>query len=253
MRYLWALYHHYHHELPTFGKFIFTLTAHYVRAWDFAAAQRVTAFVANSQNVANGIRQYYARDSTVLYPPINLAGARLETPGDSYLAVGRLVSYKRFDLVIAACNRLKRKLRIVGSGPEERTLRAQAAPWIEFLGQLPEEKLWEEYARCRALLFAAEEDFGLTPIEAQACGRPVIAYGRGGARESIVAASTGSFFAEQSETAISRAILDFEQKEDTFDPAFIQSWASRFEPSRFRHGLRALVDSTMAADGRMRA
>jgi glycosyltransferase involved in cell wall biosynthesis len=211
-------------------------------------------FAANSRNVSNAIRQYYARPSTVLYPPINTAAARFEQPGDSYLAVGRLVSYKRMDLIIASCNRLKRKLRIIGSGPEERGLRAQAGPHVEFLGQVSDEVLWSEYARCRALLFAAEEDFGMTPIEAQACGRPVIAYGRGGALESILSASsqkqagriTGSFFHEQTETAISRAILEFERQEHTFDPVFIQNWAKRFDQSHFVQGFRNLVETAMA-------
>jgi glycosyltransferase involved in cell wall biosynthesis len=191
----------------------------------------------------------------VLYPPINTAAARFEKPGDSYLAVSRFVNYKRLDLIIASCNRLKRKLRIVGSGPEERGLRSQAGPSIEFLGQVSDEVLWSEYARCRALLFAAEEDFGMTPIEAQACGRPVIAYGRGGALESIVPASpqrqagrtTGAFFREQTETAISRAILEFERHEHTFDPVFIQNWAKRFDQSHFLHGFRSLVEAAMAA------
>jgi glycosyltransferase involved in cell wall biosynthesis len=255
MRYLWAQYHDYIHCLPLFAKPFFSIAAHYVRTWDFAAAQRVTMFAANSQNVANSIRQYYARPSTVLYPPINTAAARFENPGDSYLAVSRFVNYKRLDLIIASCNRLKRKLRIIGSGPEEPSLRSQAGPTIEFLGQVSDEVLWSEYARCRALLFAAEEDFGMTPIEAQACGRPVIAYGRGGALESIVSAgpqrqvgrSTGIFFREQTETAISRAILEFERHEHTFDPVFIQNWAKRFDQSHFLQGFRSLVETAMAA------
>jgi glycosyltransferase involved in cell wall biosynthesis len=255
MRYLWTQYHDYIRCLPRIAKPFFSIAAHYVRTWDFAAAQRVTMFAANSQNVANSIRQYYARPSTVLYPPINTAAARFEKPGDSYLAVSRFVNYKRLDLIIASCNRLKRKLRIIGSGPEERSLRSQAGPSIEFLGQVSDEVLWSEYARCRALLFAAEEDFGMTPIEAQACGRPVIAYGRGGALESIVSAgpqrqvgrSTGIFFREQTETAISRAILEFERHEDTFDPVFIQNWAKRFDQSHFLQGFRGLVETAMAA------
>jgi glycosyltransferase involved in cell wall biosynthesis len=250
MRYLWTLYHEYHRELSRPAKLLFPLAAHYLRAWDFAAAQRVTVFAANSLNVAKSIRQYYARPSTVLYPPIHMASARLEQPGDSYLTVGRLVKYKRIDLLIAACNRLKRKLRIIGSGPEERLLRSQAGPTIEFLGQVSDEILWKEYARCRALLFAAEEDFGMTPLEAQACGRPVIAYGRGGALETILTTSkqnTGSFFREQTESAVSRGILEFERQEHTFDPGFIRSWAQRFEPNRFLQGMRSLVDNAVTA------
>jgi glycosyltransferase involved in cell wall biosynthesis len=254
MRYLWTHYHDYRGTLAPLTRWFFSAAAHYVRAWDFAAAQRVTMFAANSQNVANRIRQCYAQPSTVLYPPIHTARGRLESTGNSYLAVGRLVSYKRFDLLIAACNHLKRKLRIIGSGPEDRALRAQAGPYVEFLGQVSDEVLWEEYAQCRALLFAAEEDFGMTPIEAQACGRPVIAYGRGGAVESILGAgpqrqperSTGIFFREQTELAVSRAILEFERQEDDFDPIFIQSWAKRFDQSHFLQGFRNLVETAVA-------
>ena len=188
MRYIWNQFQDYRNELSGLAKLAFSASAHYVRAWDFAAAQRVSLFVANSVNVSDRIRQYYSRPSLVLYPPVDTSFARLETSvDDSYLAVGRLVAYKRLDLLIAACNRLGRRLRIIGIGPEERNLRALAGPSIEFLGRVENEVLWSEYARCRALLFAAEEDFGMVPVEAQACGRPVIAYGKGGALESIAA------------------------------------------------------------------
>ncbi|MGC2400218.1 MAG: glycosyltransferase [Acidobacteriaceae bacterium] len=255
MRYLWSQYHDYRDDLPRFARHLFSMTAHYVRAWDFAAAQRVTVFAANSRNVAGCIRQYYARPSTVLYPPISTASARFERIGDSYLTVGRLVKYKRLDLLIASCNRLGRKLRIIGSGPEERSLRAQAGPCVEFLGQVSDEALWSEYARCRALLFAAEEDFGMAPVEAQACGRPVIAFGRGGALESVASAnpgrpagrSTGVFFREQTEAAVCRAILEFERHEHAFDPIFISDWAKRFDYAHFLKDFRALVSRAMAA------
>jgi glycosyltransferase involved in cell wall biosynthesis len=172
---------------------------------------------------------------------------------DSYLAVGRLVSYKRLDLLIAACNRVGRRLRIIGSGPEERKLRALAGRSIEFLGHVESEVLWNEYARCRALLFAAEEDFGMAPVEAQACGRPVIAYGKGGALESIIPGSglgpqsraTGVFFHEQSVGALCDAILEFERREQEFDPLFISDWAKRFDSAYFVDGFRELVNSAM--------
>jgi glycosyltransferase involved in cell wall biosynthesis len=254
MRYLWSQFHDYRSELPRVARLAFSLAAHYVRAWDFAAAQRVTVFAANSFNIADRIRQYYARPSTVVYPPVDTTRAHFESPGDSYLAVGRLVPYKRIDLLIAACNRLGRKLRIIGSGPEEKRLRAQAGPSIEFLGQVTDEVLWNEYARCRALLFAAEEDFGMAPVEAQACGRPVIAYGRGGALESIAGdagtqpeRSTGIFFHEQTLPAVTRAILRFERQEHLFDPLFTADWARRFDSSVFERRFRELVAGTMAA------
>jgi glycosyltransferase involved in cell wall biosynthesis len=254
MRYLWNQYHDYRDELSGIAKYAFSVSAQYVRAWDFAAAQRVNLFAANSANVSRRIRQYYARPSAVLYPPVDTSFARLEArSNDCYLAVGRLVNYKRMDLVIAACNRLKRRLRIIGSGPEERNLRALAGPSIEFLGQVPDGVLWNEYARCRAFLFAAEEDFGMAPVEAQACGRPVIAYGKGGALESIATANgfgsqaraTGLFFHEQSVPALCDAMLAFEAREHEFDPKFIRDWARRFDSAYFIDGFRDLVDGAL--------
>jgi glycosyltransferase involved in cell wall biosynthesis len=259
MRYLWSQYHDYRDELSGIAKYAFSVSAHYVRAWDFAAAQRVTLFAANSLNVSGRIRQYYSRPSVVLYPPVDTSLAHLEASvSESYLAVGRLVAYKRLDLVIGACNRLKRSLRIVGIGPEERKLRALAGPSIEFLGQVPDEMLWNEYARCRAFLFAAEEDFGMAPVEAQACGRPVIAYGKGGALESIATANglglpsraTGILFHEQSVHALCDTMLEFENREQEFDPVFISDWAKRFDSAYFVDGFRELVRVAMKSHER---
>jgi glycosyltransferase involved in cell wall biosynthesis len=262
MRYIWNQYHEYRDQLSGLAKYAFSASAHYVRAWDFAAAQRVSVFAANSINVADRIRHYYLRPSLVLYPPVDTSHARLDASvDDSYLAVGRLVAYKRMDLLIAACNRLGRRLRIIGAGPEERRLRALAGKSIEFLGYVDNEVLWSEYARCRALLFAAEEDFGMAPVEAQACGRPVIAYGKGGALESIAAerelvshgCATGLFFHEQTVGALCDTILDFEKRETDFDPVFISDWAKRFDSAYFVEGFRRLVEVALASRERRSA
>jgi glycosyltransferase involved in cell wall biosynthesis len=205
--------------------------------------------------VSDRIRQYYSRPSLVLYPPVDTSFARLETSvDDSYLAVGRLVAYKRLDLLIAACNRLGRRLRIIGIGPEERNLRGLAGPSIEFLGRVDNEVLWSEYARCRALLFAAEEDFGMVPVEAQACGRPVIAYGKGGALESIASGreadlqgGTGVFFHEQTVAAVCDAMVEFESREQDFDPVVISDWAKRFDSAYFVDNFRELVHVAMSS------
>jgi glycosyltransferase involved in cell wall biosynthesis len=254
MRYLWNQYQEYRNELSGPAKYVFAASAHYVRAWDFAAAQRVSLFVANSLNVSHRIRQYYSRPSLVLYPPVDTSFAFLEASvDDSFLTVGRLVAYKRIDLLIAACNRLGQKLRIIGVGPEERSLRALAGPSIEFLGQVENEVLWSEYARCRALLFAADEDFGLAPVEAQACGRPVIAYGKGGALESVSTGremrsrATGIFFPLQSVDSICDAIVEFDRREQEFDPVFISDWAKRFDCSYFVEGFREIVNVAVAS------
>jgi glycosyltransferase involved in cell wall biosynthesis len=256
MRYVWNKYREYRNELSGIAKYAFSLSAHYVRGWDFSAAQRVTHFLANSNNVAARIRQYYSRESTVLYPPVDTSkGFLAESIGDHYLTVGRLVAYKRIDLVIAACNRLGRKLRVIGTGPEERHLRAIAGRTIEFLGPADSTTLWREYAHCRALLFAAEEDFGMVPVEAQSCGRPVIAYGKGGALESIVQGSgspasglsTGLFFYNQSAHALSNAIIDFESRERQFHPPAIREWARRFDSTHFVTRFREFLEQVSTA------
>jgi glycosyltransferase involved in cell wall biosynthesis len=254
MRYLWDQYHNYRKDLGSVSKTIFGATAHYVRSWDQMAAQRVTYFTANSRYVASRIRQYYGRESIVVYPPVDTSSGYLaDNQSDAYLTVGRLVAYKRTDLLIQACNRLGRRLRIIGTGPEESRLRAIAGPTIEFLGQVDNATLWNEYAHCRAFLFAAEEDFGMAVVEAQACGRPVVAFGKGGVLESVVGLDeavprfqhSGIFFYEQTPTAVADAVLRFEENEHRFDPRTIREKASRFSTDVFCRSFRGLVDGLM--------
>jgi glycosyltransferase involved in cell wall biosynthesis len=255
MRYLWDSYHSYSSSMRGPVKWFFAIAAHYVRNWDYVAAQRVTHFLANSAHVAGRIQHYYGRASTVLHPPIDTSrGFIVSSPEDYYLAAGRLVSYKRTDLLIQACNRLNRRLQIVGAGPETRRLQAMAGPTIEFRGPLSTDELWRTYANCRALLFAAEEDFGMVPLEAQACGRPVIAFGRGGALETVrpyrnlhnstsarEARSTGIFFPEQTVESLIQAISYFESIEGSFDPIAIQEHAQEFDTAIFREKMYEFV------------
>jgi glycosyltransferase involved in cell wall biosynthesis len=239
----------------------FSLSAHYVRRWDQRAAQQVTEFAANSCYVASRIRRYYGRESTVIYPPVNTSsGYLVDTPGDAYLTVGRLVPYKRIDLLIQACNLLGRELRIIGTGPEEVRLRAQAGKTIRFLGNVDDATLWEEYAHCRAFLFAADEDFGMAVVEAQACGRPVIALGKGGALETIgsldrsspCSQDTGVLFYQQTARAVADAIVRFEASEHCFQPRAIRERASQFSAEAFRRNFRHLVDSALKAPSSVR-
>jgi len=258
MRYIWDMYHQYRAK-PGMGgvaRLVFSLSAHYMRLWDYAAAARVDYFVANSQNVAGRIGKHYRRRATVISPPVDV-GAGYISPevDDYYLTVGQLVDYKRVDLAIEACNRLRRPLRIIGEGEEFERLRTLAGPTVKFLGHLPDQELRENYARCRALLFPGEEDFGIVPVEAQSFGRPVIAFGRGGALETVVGgspsdpgapeASTGVFFAEQSADSLAGAIRLFESNESRFSPAFIQRHAERFGVSRFKAEMRAFISARM--------
>lgn len=251
MRYLWDQYDAYRQEMRGIARMCFSQIAPRVRQWDFEAAQKVTHFLANSRFVAQRIRTCYGRESQVIYPGIESSRGRISpSVGDAYLYVGRLVSYKRVDLLVEACNRLHRKLRIVGLGPEEKRLRSIAGDTIEFLGWKSTEELWREYAECRALLFAAEEDCGMVPLEAQACGRPVIAYGKGGSLETVDALNgpngvsktpTGIFFYEQSAEAVVSAIRSFEDGERVFIPYDIQRRARSFDITRFQSQIKEVV------------
>lgn len=254
MRYLWGQHHEYRKSMGRISRAAFCLSAHYVRSWDQRAAQQVTQFAANSNYVAWRIRECYGRESVVIYPPVDTSsGYVTSNPGDAYLTVGRLVSYKRTDLLIQACKMLGRELRIIGTGSEEARLRSQAGKTIKFLGNVDEATLWEEYAHCRAFLFAAEEDFGMAVVEAQACGRPVIAFGKGGALETVgsldstapSSQDTGILFYQQTAPAVAEAILRFEARENCFQPHTIRERASRFSAETFRRRFQNLVDSAL--------
>lgn len=261
MRYLWDQYHTYRQSMGRLSRAVFSASAHYVRSWDQQAAQRVTQFAANSCYVASRIRQYYGKESTVIYPPVDTSSGFLaDAQNNAYLTVGRLVPYKRLDLLIQACNMLGRELRIIGTGPEEARLRAQAGNTIKFLGNVEDATLWEEYAHCRAFLFAAEEDFGMAVVEAQACGRPTIAFGKGGALETVVSLDstapssqdTGVLFYQQTATAVADAIVRFEAAEHRFEPHYIRQRACRFSAETFRYSFKSLVDSVVKTPSSVR-
>ncbi len=214
-----------------------------LRRRDFDSAQRVDYFVANSHNVAGRIRKYYRREvEAVIYPPVEtqrFTPAPAEEIGEHFLVVSRLVGYKRIDLAIEACNRLQVPLHIVGAGPEGRALRRLAGPTIRFLGRLPDAQVAQEYARCRALIFPGEEDFGLTPVECMASGRPVVAYGRGGALETVTAGKTGVFFEEQTPEAVMEALQAVATMRVV--PELLQAEAFRFDTSVFAQRMRDFV------------
>lgn len=261
MRYLWDAHAAYLRGMSPLAQTIFRLTSHYVRNWDFSAAQRVDHFIAISNYVAARIRKYYRRESKIIYPPINTSqGFLASRHEDYYLAVGRLVPYKRTDILIEACRKLGRKLLIVGDGPEMKQLKKTSAKNVEFLGEVDESQLRTVYAQCRALLFAADEDFGMVPLEAQSYGRPVIAFGKGGSLETVVgtytpnherqngnnSAVTGVFFQEQTADSLAKAILAFESSEDIFLPQHIQLHARKFDTSVFLDNMRNYIDCVMA-------
>ncbi len=244
MRYLYDGYEQYRGQMSGVVRALFTASAGFVRRADVAAAERVTWFVANSRYVAERIRRVYGREVEVIHPPIDLSLARIARPGEHYLCAGRLVGYKRTEILIEACRRLGRKLRIAGTGPEEARLRRLAGPEVTFLGQLPDEALWQQYAECRALLFAADEDFGMVPLEAQACGRPVLCYGAGGSLETVCgvgAQATGVYFPEQTANSALEAMERFEACEPQFEAAAIQAWAAAFATPVFLRRVREFV------------
>lgn len=261
MRYLWDAHSAYLREMSPLVRTFFGLASHYVRNWDYSAAQRVDHFLANSNYVAGRIHKYYRRESTVIHPPITTSrGFLASQPEDYYLAVGRLVPYKRTDILIDACDLLGRKLVIIGDGPELKTLQKRAGKNVRFIGEVDEQTLSNSYAHCRALLFAADEDFGMVPLEAQSHGRPVIAYGKGGSLETVAGICppleidgdaplhgiTGMFFQEQTPASLAQTILNFEAIERRFVPEQIQAHAREFDESVFVERLGQFIEAAIA-------
>ena len=248
MRYVWDLYDDYFGRQAGVISWLMPPVAAALRAWD-RRTDGVDAFVAISHHIADRIRRVYGRSAEVIHPPVDVSRFRPAVGGgDFYLVVSALVPYKRLVLAIAAAGRLGRRLLIVGTGPEERRLRARAGPNVTFLGWRPDAEVAELYAQCRAVLFPAVEDYGIVPLEAAAAGRPTIALARGGALETMVglgedgAPPTAVFFHEQTEAALVDAMLRFEAAADQFDPAALRARAARFDRPVFRDRLREYIE-----------
>ena len=213
-----------------------------LRRQDLAGAAGPDVFVANSRHVAARIRRFYGREAEVVHPPVDverLLGLE-RRPGDCYLAYGRVVPYKRVDLAVAACAQLRRPLKVAGDGRALQAVRAHAGDGASFLGRVSEEERDRLLAGARALLFAGEEDFGIVPVEAQAAGLPVIAYGVGGAAETVLDGRTGVLFSEQSAAGLARAIERFEALR--LDPRDARENARRFGRERFREEMAAVIE-----------
>ncbi|TPE49127.1 glycosyltransferase [Amaricoccus solimangrovi] len=254
MRYVWDHFHVYRARAGRLTRWMMPLIAHRLRIWDVTSAARVDAFVANSHFIAQRIGTYYRREATVVAPPVavdEFTPVAPEAVGDHYLLAGELVSYKRPDLAVEAFTRSGRKLRVIGDGDQRRALEAMAGPNVEFLGKVPFSRLREEFATCRALVFPGEEDFGIIPVELMAAGRPVIAYGRGGALDSVVPGVTGHFFAEQTPAALEEAVEEFESGLlPELDGAAIRAHAESFAPEVFARGIQAAVAAAFVATGK---
>lgn len=243
-RYLWDLHEDYVKNtagLGALGRFVFKAATPRVRQFDLESAQRVTHFIANSRFVQTRIREFYGRDAAVIHPPVDVDAFDSTTaPEDFHLIVSELVPYKRVDLAVDAFNRLGKRLVIIGDGSELRSLRARARANVEFLGRLPTDVVRSHFERCRAFLYPQIEDFGITAVEAQAAGRPVIAFRKGGATDSVIEGRTGVFFDEQSSDGLAAAVVACEAA--TFDPQACRSNAERFRPEVFRQAVMALLE-----------
>lgn len=245
MRYVWDLYHLYLRQMGLTKGIkgnIVRLIFHYVRMWDYLASRRVDIFVANSNYIARRIKKHYGREATVIYPPVNtdrfMPSSRRE---DYFITVSHLVPYKRIDLIVRAFNKINLPLLVIGDGPDMRAIKSIAGQNIELLGRLSDQEVSEYMSKARAFVYAAEEDFGIVPVEAQSAGVPVIAFGKGGVGESILDGETGVLFQEQNVASLIGAIQRFLKYEDRFDPAFIRQNAMRFSAERFRKEFRDFV------------
>ena len=233
-RYLWSGYGEYFKTEK--ARKLSRLLIFYLRRWDKTACQRPDGFIAISKTVQSRIRNYYHRESEIIYPPVDTENFKLSTISNKqsakyFLVVSRLVKYKKVDLVIETFNKLGWNLKIVGTGREMNSLRAKAKNNIEFLGQLTDQQLLSYYQNCEAVVFPQEEDFGLVPLEVQACGRPVIAYRAGGATETVIDGNTGIFFDRQTVESLASVLQSFEATE--FQPEDCRKQAEKFSKKRF--------------------
>lgn len=241
-RYLWSDMHSYVQEFPT-NRVIKSILPYFLnrlRQWDRLAADRVDEYVANSRPVQRRIEKYYRRSSALIHPPVDTSRFSIATGLENYYLIGgRLVPYKRFDLTIRAFNKLGIPLKIFGTGPEYKFLKNLAGKNIEFLGKVSDQTRAELYARAIAFLHPQEEDFGITAIESMAAGRPVIAYGRGGALETVVEGETGTFFREQTWEALADTVIRFQP--ERFVPERIRAHALDFDTDKFKERFRRFV------------
>jgi glycosyltransferase involved in cell wall biosynthesis len=246
IRYAWDCQHEYLRQMRLdsgLASICARSALHYLRLWDVRTSSGVDHFIANSNFIARRINKAYARSSTVIHPPADVDKFPLiREKSDYYVTASRLVPYKRIDLIVEAFARLPdRRLLVIGEGPEMRSCRKLAKNNVQFLGYQPDERLPELLGNARAFVFAAEEDFGISVVEAQACGTPVICYGKGGVLDSVVDRETGVYFSEQSPAGIAGAIRRFEALTTPLDPFEIHARAQRFSPEQFQRQFQTHV------------
>ncbi|WP_206239537.1 glycosyltransferase [Novosphingobium terrae] len=246
MRYIWDQYHQYRRESGMGARLMMPLFAPALRQWDMASAARSDRILANSAYVAARVRKFWGREAQVVHPPVDTAlFAPADEVGEDYLWAGQLIPYKLPDVAVAAFTASGRRLHVVGTGPMLPRLKAMAGPSIRFTERLDFNALRAAYAGCKALIFTAEEDFGMIPVEVMASGRPVIAYGRGGALESVIEDRTGLFYHDNSPDGLLDALDRFEDWLPDFDPSDALSRAADFAPARFRAAIASHIDAAL--------
>ena len=234
MRYLWDQYFSYLEDRPIYVKAAMRLAFHYLRIYDCASSHRVEKFIANSRYVASKILQYWRRDAEVIYPPVDINRFTVTPENDGYyLWLGKVVRYKKPDLAVEAFNKNGRNLVVLGDGEQLGVVKRMAKKNITFLGGADDATVTRYLERCKALVFSGIEDFGIVPVEAMACGKPVIAFGRGGVTESVIEDRTGVFFHESTPKSLNQAIERFESMERRFNPTEIRRQAERFSETVF--------------------
>ena len=246
IRYAWDLYHQYLRESGldrglkgVLAKYFL----HKIRLWDASTANRVDHYVANSRYIARRIKKTYGKPSDVIYPPVDVDKFTLrEAKEEFYLTASRMVPYKKIDLIVEAFSHTDKKLLVIGDGPDMAKIKSKAGKNVELLGFASDETMADLMRRAKAFVFAAEEDFGITPLEAQACGTPVICFGRGGARETVRDGESGLYFMEQNTKELLAAVAKFEQNYDKFEPAKIRENSLKFSRARFESEIKSYVE-----------
>lgn len=246
MRYAWDLYDQYTKNLKGIKKMCAQIGLGYLRRWDVRTTRQVDHFIANSQFIRERIQRVYGRDSEVIYPPVMTHLMELKEKEDFYVTISHLVPYKRIDLIVEAFSFLPdKRLVVIGEGPEWKNIQAKAGKNVELMGYQEDSVVRDFLGRAKGFVFAAEEDFGIAPVEAQAAGTPVIAYGKGGVLETVIDGKTGVFFQEQTLKSLIGSIQRFEQME--FDPVFIKMHAQQFGEEKFSKNFQAFVEKKWEA------